>query len=54
MCKSADYTIQIIKVLSENAAKTVCQKRDTEWMLKPRTTFPYSLNNIGGQHQAHS
>ena len=45
LCKLGDYTVQIIQVLPNNATATVCSKKETEWLLKLLTAFPYGLND---------
>ena len=55
ICKPADDTIQIIEALPENTTAAVCQKKETKWMLKLWTAYPYDLSdNIGEEHHIDS
>ena len=49
LCKSADYTVQVIEALPENTTVTSRRKKETEWILKLRTAFPYGLNDKIGE-----
>ena len=60
-CKGAAYTVNIIEKLEgdgrDNTGKidpsitTIRRKKETEWMLKLRTAFPYGLNaRIGNEY----
>ena len=54
-CKNSEYTVQIIENLEGNGrtsrgaldpgVSVIRRKRETEWMLKLRTVFPYGLND---------
>ena len=63
MCKEARYTVQVIEILDgngrdekNNVDKEVTmlrRKRETEWMLKLRTVYPYGLNDrVGNEYRS--
>ena len=55
LCKGAGYTVQIVEKFTGNGRTSrgaidpgisvVRRKRETEWMLKLRTVYPYGLND---------
>ena len=58
LCKNATYSLHIIEKLEgsgreengevDSAVTTIRRKKETEWMLKLRTVFPYGLNDRVG------
>ena len=63
LCKNATYTVQIIEVLegtgrdnNKNVDKEITKirmQKETEWMLKLRTVYPYGLNDrIGNEYRS--
>ena len=63
-CKNADYVVQILEKLAGNGRtargaidpKQTAErkKRETEWMLKLRTVYPYGLNDRIGDEYKHT
>ena len=62
-CKGATYTVKIIEKLKgdgrdsngdvDTSVTAIRRKKETAWMLKLRTVFPYGLNDrIGNEHMA--
>ena len=63
LCKEARYTVQVIEILDGNGrdeknnvdkeVTTLRRKRETEWMLKLRTVYPYGLNDrVGNEYRS--
>ena len=64
-CKGADYTVNIIEVFEGsgrlpngkvdlNFAANIRRKKETEWMYKLQTAYPYGLNDKTGDDYSYS
>ena len=63
LCKNATYNVQVFEVLNGNGrdinnnvdpeVTTICREKETDWMLKLRTVYPYGLNDrIGNEYHS--
>ena len=49
-CKNAEYKVEILEVLSPGTTAAERRKKETEWILKLRTAYPYGLNGKIGEN----